>query len=95
MKINNKKALNTFKESYPDAKQSVDAWQAEVARAEWQTPNELKLQFGSASILKNRNVVFNIRGNKYRLWVQISYKVGVIFVKKIGTHDEYNGWEIR
>lgn len=95
MKINNKKVLNNFKEFHPDAEKSLNAWQAEAALAEWQTPNELKQKYGNASVLKNRNVVFNICGNKYRLWVQISYQFGVIFVKAIGTHKEYDNWEIR
>jgi len=95
MKITNKKALNDFKQSHPDGEKSLNGWQSEADLAEWQTPNELKQQYGSASILKNRNVVFNISGNRYRLWVQISYKLQVIFVKAIGTHEEYNSWEIR
>ena len=95
MTINNIKALADFKESHPNAEKSIDAWQSEVARAEWQTPNQLKDQYGNASILKSRNVVFNIGGNRYRLWAQISYKLGIVFVKAIGTHEEYNGWKIR
>lgn len=95
MITNNKKALADFKESHPDAEKSIDAWQAEATRAEWQTPNQLKEQYGNASIMKNRNVIFNINGNRYRLWVQISYKLGIILVKAVGTHKEYNSWEIR
>ena len=95
MKINNKKAIADFKVSHPDAEKQINAWQALVASVEWRTPHELKQQYGTASILKNRNVVFNICGNKYRLWVQISYQAGVVFVKAVGTHEEYNGWEIR
>ena len=95
MRINNKKALNAFKLSHPDAEIHINAWQAEVGRAQWQTPNELKEQYGNASILKDRKVVFNIRGSKYRLLVQISYKSGVVFVLNIGTHKEYNDWDTR
>lgn len=95
MNIANKKALNDFKESHPDAAAQINSWREEVKKAQWQTPNELKAQYGNASILKNRNVVFNICGNKYRLWVQISYQSKLVFVKKWGTHKEYNSWDIR
>lgn len=95
MNIVNKKALNDFKDSYPDAAEQIKSWRQEVKKAQWQTPNELKAQYGNASIMKNRNVVFNICGNKYRLWVQISYQSKLVFVKKIGTHKEYNNWDIR
>lgn len=95
MRINNKKALSDFKESHPDADKHLNAWEAEAQRAEWKTPNELTQQFGNASIMKASNVVFNICGNKYRLWVKIAYNLGVIFVKAIGTHKEYDKWDIR
>jgi mRNA interferase HigB len=95
MKITNKKALSDFKASHPDAATQVDAWQAEAARATWATPNELKQQYGNASILKGSNVVFNICGNKYRLWVKIAFKSCIVFVKAIGTHKEYDSWDIR
>jgi mRNA interferase HigB len=95
MRINNKKALNDFKQSHPDAVTHINAWQAEVTRAEWKTPNELKQQYGNASILKDRKVVFNIRGNKYRLLVQISYKSGIVFVRDIVPHEVYDEWNLR
>lgn len=95
MKINNKKALNDFKESHTDAAIHINSWQAEVGRAEWKTPNEITQQYGNASILKDRKVVFNIRGNKYRLLVQISYQSGVIFVKDIVPHEVYDEWNLR
>lgn len=95
MKITNKRKLSDFKDAHPDAEKQVNAWQAEVQRAEWKTPNELTQQFGSASIMKAGNVVFNICGNKYRLWVKIAYNLGVIFVKAIDTHKEYDKWNIK
>lgn len=95
MKITNKKALSAFKASHPDAEEQTDAWQGEATRAAWATPNQLKEQYGNASILKGSNVVFNICGNKYRLWVKIAFKTGIIFVKAIGTHKEYDTWDIR
>jgi mRNA interferase HigB len=94
MKITNRKALDDFKGSHADAVNQLNAWEAEVGLAQWKLPTELTAQYGSASILKGRHVVFNIGGNKYRLWVQISYKSGIVNVKAIGTHSEYDKWEI-
>ena len=59
-------------------------------KANWTTPAEIKEQYRTASILKNRRVVFNIAGNKYRLIVAIAYQRGVIFVKFLGTHKQYD-----
>lgn len=95
MKIGNKKVLNDFKLQRPNASEQINSWREEVNKAEWKTPNELKSQYGNASILKNRHVIFNICGNKYRLWVQISYQFGMVFVKRIGTHEEYDNWDIK
>ena len=75
---------------YADAKGPLEAWYFEVIRASWITPQELKAQFGSASILKNSRVVFNIAGNKYRLVVAIDYRRQACFVKFIGTHKQYD-----
>ena len=58
--------------------------------AQWSQPTDIKERFGSASILKNRRVVFNIKGNHYRLIVAVAYKLGVVYVKFIGTHKEYD-----
>lgn len=75
---------------YADAKGPLEAWHAETFKARWQTPQHLKSQFRSASILKNGRVVFNIGGNKYRLIVAIDYIRQTIFIKFIGTHKEYD-----
>lgn len=95
MKITNKRLLAEFKKAHPDAERQLNAWQAEAQRATWKTPNELKQQYGNASILKAGNAIFNLGGNKYRLWVEIAYGQGVIFVKAIGTHKEYDKWDLR
>ncbi len=56
----------------------------------WQNPAEIKAQYGSASILKDSRVVFNICGNKYRLIVKINYPSSVVYVRFVGTHEEYD-----
>jgi mRNA interferase HigB len=74
-----------------DAKAPLEAWHAEVSKASWATPQEVKAQFRSASVLKYNRVVFNIAGNKYRLIVSIDYIRQVAFVKFTGTHQQYDG----
>jgi mRNA interferase HigB len=83
-------ALRDFWQRYPDAEQPLKAWYEEATRAAWTQPADIKAQYRSASILKNRRVVFNIKGNDYRLVVAISYKLQIVFVKFVGTHKAYD-----
>ena len=82
--------LKAFWEQYPDAEQPLLAWIDEAKKAEWQSPNEIKEKYRSASILKSRRVVFNIKGNDYRLVVAVAYRFGAIYIKFIGTHRQYD-----
>lgn len=91
MRIVALKALREFWARHPDAEQPLRAWYDEVSRAQWRTPADIKAQFGHASILKGRRVVFNIKGNDYRLVAALAYHTGLVFVKFAGTHVEYDG----
>jgi mRNA interferase HigB len=71
-------------------KSQLDAWFAEAEKATWRTPAELKQQYGSASIITSERVVFNIKGNHYRLIVAISYDYQIMLIKWLGTHKEYD-----
>ena len=82
--------LRVFWERHPDAEQPLKAWYAEATSAVWTQPAEIKAQYRSASVLKNRRVVFNIKGNHYRLIVAIAYKLQIVYVKFVGTHQEYD-----
>ncbi|GBE49085.1 hypothetical protein BMS3Bbin12_02278 [bacterium BMS3Bbin12] len=66
------------------------AWYREAVKADWSSPNEVKQQFGNASILKDGRVIFNIAGNKYRLVVWINYPYKVLYIRFIGTHKQYD-----
>ena len=66
------------------------SWYYEASAAEWQTPQNIKDRYRSASFLENNVVIFNIKGNKYRLVTKISYKRKTVFIKWIGTHAEYD-----
>lgn len=90
MKIISVKTLRDFWAKNPDAEQPLKAWVDEVTKADWTNPAEIKEQYRTASILKNRRVVFNIKGNDYRLIVAIAYQRGWMFVKFIGIHKEYD-----
>jgi mRNA interferase HigB len=82
--------LRAFWERFPDAEQPLKAWHEEVVKAAWAQPADIKAQYRSASVLKNRRVVFNIKGNDYRLIVAIAYRLQVVYVKFVGTHKEYD-----
>ena len=73
-----------------DAKASLQSWHDEALKADWKTPQNVKDQYGSASICGNNRVVFNIAGNKYRLIVEMQYRAGIAWVKFIGTHARYD-----
>jgi mRNA interferase HigB len=94
MKLIGKQILNNFKEQHSEARSQVESWEAEVEEAQWSTPVDLRQRYPKASLLKNQYVVFNICWNKYRLLVQVSYKTKIVLVKKIGTHKEYDNWNI-
>lgn len=71
-------------------KDQLDAWYAEAVEAKWRSSAELKAQYGSASIVSSERVVFNIKGNDYRLIVAINYHYQVLLIKWPGTHKEYD-----
>ena len=84
------KTLRDFWATHPDAEQPLRAWYDETSKAEWAQPADIKAQYRSASILRNRRVVFNIKGNDYRLVVALAYNAGIVYVKFVGTHRAYD-----
>ena len=90
MRVIAKRSLREFWEVHSDARGPLEAWHAEASKASWRTPQEIRAQFGSSSILKGGRVVFNIGGNKYRLVVSIDYERQACFVKFVGTHKRYD-----
>jgi mRNA interferase HigB len=90
MRVVAKRTLRQFWKAYPDAEQALKSWYAEAEAANWQDPAEIKAQYRSASILKDSRAVFNICGNKYRLVVKVSYQSGVVLIRFVGTHREYD-----
>ena len=90
MRIIAKRTLREFWEKYNDAEVPLRAWYDRVKIVNWQTPEDVKTSFGNASIIANNRVVFNIKGNHYRLVIYIVYKRKKIFIRFIGNHREYN-----
>jgi mRNA interferase HigB len=90
MKIVATKILREFWMLFPDAEQPLKAWVDEVKQAAWTQPADIKAKYRNASILKNRRLVFNIKGNDYRLVVSVAYRFAAVYIKFIGTHKQYD-----
>jgi len=90
MRIIKRNTLEKFWNAYPDSKQPLKSWFAEANKAKWRNSNEMKLDYPSASVISGKRTVFNIKGNSYRLVVDIEYKIGIIFIIWFGTHTEYD-----
>jgi mRNA interferase HigB len=85
-----RRTLREFWEKHPDAEQPLRAWYANARQAGWKTPADVKMDYGNASLLANNRVVFNIKGNRYRLVVAIDYQYAAIYIRFVGTHREYD-----
>jgi len=93
MRVIAKRTLREFWERHARnamAKTPLQDWHAQASAADWATPADVKAQFGDASILRAGRVVFNIAGNKYRLVTKINYAYRVVYVRFVGTHEEYD-----
>ncbi|MEJ5187853.1 MAG: type II toxin-antitoxin system HigB family toxin [Breznakiellaceae bacterium] len=90
MRVIARSTLEAFWKLYPDSEKALRAWYYEVLQANWRSPQDIKALYRNASILKGGRVVFNIAGNKYRLVVEVVYKIGVIYVKFVGSHKQYD-----
>jgi mRNA interferase HigB len=90
MRIFSRHTLKVYWVANPRSEQSLKAWFAEAEAAEWSSPVDVKAKYGNASILKEGRVVFNICGNEFRLIVSINYEFQAIYIKFIGTHEEYD-----
>jgi mRNA interferase HigB len=78
------------KPAFSDSEVSLRAWYSEVKNADWKNSNELKERFRNASIVGDGRVVFNIKGNIYRLVVAIDFEFQIVFIRFIGTHKQYD-----
>lgn len=82
--------LKQFWKKHPLAEQQLKAWYQEVKSQTWKNPADIKRNYITASILKNDRVVFNIKGNRFRLIVKVNFKHKLVYIRFIGTHSEYD-----
>lgn len=90
MRVIAKKTLREFWTKHPDCEQQLKAWYQEAEKANWNSFNQLMKEYPSASILKDNRVVFNIKGNTYRLIVKFNLQYKICWIRFIGTHAEYD-----
>lgn len=85
-----KSTLREFWEKYPDSEQYLKSWFETAMNSSWKAPSDVKKTYANASILKDSRIVFNIKGNAYRLITKFNFEKQWIFIRFIGTHKEYN-----
>ena len=93
MRVFARKTLREFWNNHSDSEDALKAWFSEasrVGRDQWETPSDIKNKYPHASILPDNRVVFNIKGNTYRLVVKINYDYGQVFIRFVGTHADYD-----
>lgn len=91
MHIVSRKTLSQFWEKHRDAEDALKAWFKEAEHAQWETTSDIKAHYASADFVPGNRVVFNIKGNHYRLVVKVEYKAHVVYIRFVGTHKEYSG----
>jgi mRNA interferase HigB len=89
MRLVGRDLLDEFATTHADARAWIENWIADVEAAQWRAPQEIKARYASASFLENRVVIFNVRGNHYRLEVQVAFNTGIVRVRWAGTHADY------
>lgn len=92
MRVIAKRTLRQFwaQRRYADARGPLEAWHDEACAASWKIPQDIRNLYASASFVGSNRAVFNIGGNKYRLVVEVQYQAGIVWVKFVGTHAQYD-----
>jgi mRNA interferase HigB len=90
MFVLNRERISEFWAKHNQAKSPLEAWFKEASDSNWVTPQDIKDRYPQASFLANNRVIFNIKGNSYRLVVQVRYQHGIVLIEWIGTHAEYD-----
>jgi mRNA interferase HigB len=90
MRVLSKKTLKTYWTIHQDCEQQLKTWYKESEEAIWKNPRDIKRDYPSASFLEDNRVVFNIKGNKYRIIVKVNYDYGIAWIRFVGTHAEYD-----
>lgn len=90
MKITGRSVLDEFCRQHADARSWIERWLGEAEGTVWATPQDIRDRYASVSFLKDNQVVFNVKGNSYRMEVTVAYRTGVVVVRWAGTHAEYD-----
>ncbi len=90
LRVISKKILRDFWEKHSDCQQQMKSWFQEASKAEWRNPKEIKIDYPTASFLMDNRMVFNIKGNSYRIIVRINYNYQMVWIRFFGTHSEYD-----
>jgi mRNA interferase HigB len=85
-----KSTLRNFWIRHKDCEEQLKSWYREAEQATWKQPRDVKRDYSTASFLPNNRIVFNIKGNNYRLIVRVNYDYGLVWIRFIGTHVEYD-----
>lgn len=90
MRIIARGALRKYWDTHPETEEPLKAWYADVKNSSWKKPTDLRNTYATVSPLKDNRAVFDIKGNQYRIVVRINYAKGLVFIRFIGTHAEYD-----
>jgi mRNA interferase HigB len=90
MRVISKVTLVEFWRKHPASKQAFQTWFEDASHAQWKSPQDIKLRYASASFVAANRVVFNIKGNDYRLVVAVAYRFAALYIKFVGTHAQYD-----
>jgi len=90
VRVISRRTLQEFWKKHADSEEQLKSWYREAIKASWKNINELKKEYPSASILKDNKIVFNIKGNNYRLIVKMNFEFQISWILFIGTHAEYD-----
>lgn len=93
MKVVGRAHLEEFTRHHADVRSQVEAWLCEAEEAQWRSPQDIKERYAHASFLADNRVVFNLKGNKYRLDTKVSYKNQLVSIQRVGTHADYETWK--
>lgn len=85
-----KSTLRAFWTRHNDCEEQLKSWYKEAEEADWKGPRDIKREYPTASFLPDNRVVFNIKGNHYRLVIKINYDYGIVWIRFMGTHGQYD-----
>lgn len=90
MRIIAKRTLRDFWRKHTDCEEQLKAWYRETEKSKWNNINEVKNHYPNSSVLKDNRLVYNIKGNNYRLIVKFNFEYQISWIRFIGTHAEYD-----